>query len=454
MSTARWDTSGGPRGPSRRSAYGVLALIAGCSTEVVELALPDPEGTHAVLVGLLYRDELSVFAVDRDATPDRWTLPGVPRLTGDARLFAMLYTSSLADLGLAPGKVQLDPAGVDPPVPEIGVYEAAVTAGVAGRWRDLPALPPELQFKLPVSTTQGHCRSLAVSARVLPTPGRVMAAVAEPAGGIFALNVLGEGFRITRSEVTELGAVGPLGAFGAARTATGAVYLGGLLGQLWVGTPEGGFEALTPRPHHETIRYLATSAPGVAPPEVYALARTGALERRRGGAWADIPLTPGDAADRWGALLWRGPGRVAAVAPLSNVLSLVDEDRVREVHVDLSVYGDLSSLAELKGQLYGVGGQGAILRFEDDAFGMDGKLAGARFNLEMRALGEGLLVASRGTQLRHYIPGNPPCPMVRPVDEDKVAWASVVAGDTAYVFFADSDIIEDPASLVVTVELE
>ncbi|MCC7384305.1 MAG: hypothetical protein IT384_20840 [Deltaproteobacteria bacterium] len=123
----------------------VLALAAsvliGCGESDVVVAVPTTPTSESAVV-IVERRATDVWANDLRAGA-----PGVPiALTAEsARVTAFLYDHPLADLGLAPGQVQVvAPEQPGEPIEDpADSYELQVTDGTAGAWRSLDPTPED-----------------------------------------------------------------------------------------------------------------------------------------------------------------------------------------------------------------------------------------------------------------------------------------------------------------------
>lgn len=409
-------------------------LAAGCSAPVVEVALPDVPGTRALLVGVRYEQRLEVYAVDPEASPDTWTLPLIPALRSDAVMFAMMYSEHLQSLEWAPGHLLQDPQGDLPPRPDGGRFELTITNGQPGAWSAVDEPSSELAFRLAARAPDlSHCRVLDTTVRTLGPPGRVLAAFPEPEGGVLAINISGDAFRITEATIEPLGPTGVDVVFGGTRTATGTIWLSGYAGDLWSGTLETGFRRRPHPPHQDTIRWMVAPPTSNTPAELFTLSRDGVLARLADGAWRSTNLALSNGSDHQGDLTWLGPDAVAAVSPLTGVLSLVSSG----VSTDIDVRGTRGTLwdaALLNGTLYGLTDLGLVVRFVGEEFTEQAFIEDAALSNTLTPIADGLLVAARGLRLFHLILGKPPCPVTVPQDLDHEIWTTVVSDGAAYLF--------------------
>ena len=428
----------------------LAVLTFGCGAEVVQVELPDVPGTRAMLVGVRYEGRLTLYAIDREAAPDTSALPGIAALKTDARLVALLYPETLAELDWRPGPLIEDPDGALPPEPAGGRFELTVAGGRAGAWEKVAAASSELTFRLPVRPPdRSHCVGLQATVRSMPGPGRVLVALPEPEGGVLAVDVFGDAFRITEAEIEPLGPTGVPAVFAGVRTATGAIWLSGYGGALWSGTLQGGFQPVVGPPRSETIRWLAVPPTLDTPAELFTLSRTGTLARRAGGQWRKTVLIPSLGSDHQGDLTWLGPDSVAAVSPLTGVLSLVSAGVADHIGIHIT-QGTLWDVARLDGLLYGLTDHGLVVRFVGLDFTQEAFIPEATSSNTVTAFAGGLLVTARGLRLFHHIPGKLPCPVMGPQDVDHEIWTAVAAGDAVYLFTGNpSEWDSEPARVVV-----
>jgi hypothetical protein len=441
---------------SARWAWLLAASCAGCGGGVVEVALPVTPGTRALLVGVRHEERLSVYAVDAEAAPDTWTLPGVPALRGgEARLLALLYDQPLAELGRAPGLLVQDPRGEPPPDAAEGTFELTVAEGKAGTWTPVGAPSSDLAFRLPRRPLdQRHCRTLDVEVQTFDEPGRVLVMFPEPGGGLLAINVHGTAYRVDEDGAAPI-RLGPTGvdtAFAGARTSTGAIWLAGYGHDLRSGTLEAGFTRRPGAPEVDTARWMVAPPTGDTPPELFFLGRGGILHRLSADGWRRTDLVLSNGSDHQGALMWTGPDEVAAISPLTGVLSYVRGGVPEHVGIH-TTRGTLLAMARLEGQLYGLTDLGLIVRFLGLEYVEETFIEDASASNTLSPLGGGLLVGARGLRLFHHIPGQDPCPLMGPLAPDHEIWAAVTAGDVAYLTTGHPEDWDDEPARLVKVRL-
>ncbi|MCB9649494.1 MAG: hypothetical protein H6730_23275 [Deltaproteobacteria bacterium] len=442
----------------RRWVWALAVLTAGCGQQVLEVPLPDAPGTRSLLVAMRHDDDLTVYALDREAEPSSWQLPALPELRGEVRLAALLYPETLAELGQGPGVLDQDPEGVPPRDPGGGRFLRTVTAGAAGAWAETTTLPTDLAFRLPAPEDTAHCKMLDMKVRNLGELGRVLVAFPEPGGGVLAINRFGVVFRIDETSIVRTGTVGLSNVFAGTRTATGAIWLSGRAPPLAVGTLEGGFQPAPAPPTQQLIRWMATPTRADAPSELFALTRYGVLLRRGEGEWRETPLDLSYGSDLIGALRWLGPDKVAAVAPLWGTVEVVEGGvRADAVRVNI-VFGYLTALAELDGQLYGLTDNGLLVAFHPRDYEAVASIPDAAAADSLTTFAGGLLVTTRGPFASHYQVGKSPCPMVGPdsgayPDTNNITWTAVVSGDVAYLFTSHAIGEDSDSARVVTVRI-
>lgn len=437
----------------RRWAWALAALGAGCSQQVVEVALPDVPGTRSILVAMRYDDRLTVYAVDREAEPSSWALPGLPEVHGDVRLAALLYPETLAELGREAGELLVDPAGEPPPSPRRGRFQLTVEGGAPSGWAEVGALDADLDFQL-VPLPRGHCRTPRFVARDLGTPGRVLAAFPLPEGGVLAINRFGLAFRIHEDVVEPLGSVGLEHVTAGTRTATGTYWLAGYDPLVSAGDGPGHFRPVTQPAIHDAVRWMAAPTRADAPAEVFALTRYGALLRWFEGGWQSQDLTLSAGSDHFGALEWLGPGRVAALSPLQSIVSMVEVNGERS-DVVLDVVDATVDLALMDDQLYGLTVSGLLVRLESNTYSTLAQLQVPEATKAdtLTPFQGGLLATARGPWITHYQFDKLPCPGVKVPDLEHEVWTAVVSGDVAYLFTGQAAMADEASSWVVTVRL-
>lgn len=119
----------------------MVRALLGCEAGDVVVAVPTTPTSESAVV-IVERRVTEIWANDLGAGA-----PGLPiALTAEsARVTAFLYDHPLADLGLAPGPVQVvAPEQPGEPIEDpADSYELQVTAGTAGAWRSLDPTPED-----------------------------------------------------------------------------------------------------------------------------------------------------------------------------------------------------------------------------------------------------------------------------------------------------------------------
>lgn len=125
------------RDEARSSLLGVWALLAfaGCSPSELFLALP-PHGEASGLIVLRHApSERTATAVDLG--DEAWSVQVPVDSTTELRIEALLYASSLEELGLAPGRLEWAAAPEGRPIPAPrSVYETSFDGDSVTAWRE------------------------------------------------------------------------------------------------------------------------------------------------------------------------------------------------------------------------------------------------------------------------------------------------------------------------------
>jgi hypothetical protein len=443
----------------------LLALLPGCEADrVVRLDLPGPgDGARSMVLAVRRGEALDAYAVDL-ADPALSGLPPIRSGGEPVTLLARLHRGGLDALGLAPGPQRVALPGessrswVRRPLPEadLGLFARDLAPDDAGAWRAVEESPAGLVFDLradpaPVAACPALEYVPLVPAGCGPgKPGWIFAIVPEPGGTALAVDLDGAMHRLTPGGIERLDARAPPGMFAAARTSTGALWLGGRGGALHVGTAEGGFRALPPRPELGTVRFLAVPTSTAAPAEVFQLGMTGVVGRLAGGGWTSWPVGARDDADFAGDLLWTGPGQAVALASPRQGIVRVAADRPPRA-IPYEAQAALSSLALLDGRLFAIANLGVLVE-QERVTGRFAERGGTALNLngvrDLAPFAGGLLMVGRqggvigegGTLLaRLWRPDDRLCPGPA-LDTDDVAWAVTVSGESAYVVSGPLDV--------------
>ncbi|MBI4821957.1 MAG: hypothetical protein HY791_37210 [Deltaproteobacteria bacterium] len=325
-----------------------IALTA-CGPSTLWVELPSTRTSKALLLARhRLRARPTVRAISLEPAPERISAPELEEVEQGAVFEAVLYDSSLAELGFEEGLVE---ESGDSMIPTRGSTVLRLELDESPKWESVTGLSSALGELRYESRKRSGCLSMELDSLSLPVEGSTRFTLPLPSGSVLVGTNAWRLFDVVGSSIKEV-RMEPTFYFytGAIATESDHLWVAGSEGTLARGRLSEGvvrFENFPPNPRGGDILRIAVDEQGEAT-SVFTLTQDGSFDRFDGRAWQHLhDLTPTEPLANYRGIAVVGPDEAIAV---TDTRKEVTRWRRNEISFESTpARGGLSSAAYLPG---------------------------------------------------------------------------------------------------------